>query len=379
MKKILLLTTLLLGAAGLHAQSKATAAVSLTTGMTAKIELNSATSIATLTFTGPSDRWFALQIGSFTNSGGMQDGADLVYWNGTTLVDANQNGVGITPSIDAVNDWTSSSTVSGTTRTIVATRAFNTGSNDDYTFVYSDINIDFAWAKASSATNGINAHGSNRGYQRWNGNRAIAQHGLRPCRGDRNIVALLLEHDISIGILLDVQVGRAIGQRVFEVPHVALDLPVLDLEVGDRALELGIPVDEPFAAEDQALLVERHEDLDHGLRQALIHGKALARPVAGSAQALQLVDDRAAGFGLPLPDLVDKFLARHVAAIDLALGQLALHDHLRGDACMIHARLPQARSCRACVRNAQGYPAACCSARGPCAASPSRSAAESRW
>lgn len=174
MKKILLLTTLLLGAAGLHAQSKATAAVSLTTGMTAKLELNSTTSTATLTFTGPSDRWFALQIGSFTNSGGMQDGADLVYWNGTTLVDANQNGVGITPSIDAVNDWTSSSTVSGTTRTIVATRAFNTGSNDDFTFVYSDINIDFAWAKASSATNTINAHGTNRGYSLNNAYNCVA-------------------------------------------------------------------------------------------------------------------------------------------------------------------------------------------------------------
>lgn len=163
MRKLLLLTTLLLGAAGMHAQSKATAAVSLTTGMTAKIELNSATSTATLTFTGPSDRWFALQIGSFTNSGGMQEGADVVYWNGTTLVDAVQNGVGAFPTIDT-NDWTSSSTVSGTTRTIIATRAFSTGSSDDYTFVYADANIDFAWAKASSATNSINGHGTNRGY-----------------------------------------------------------------------------------------------------------------------------------------------------------------------------------------------------------------------
>lgn len=163
MKKILLLTALLLGAAGAHAQSKATAVVNLTTGMTAKLELNNATSTATLTFTGPSDRWFALQIGSFTNSGGMQEGADVVYWNGTTLVDAVHNGVGAVPTIDT-NSWTSSSTVSGTTRTIIATRAFNTGSSDDFTFVYADANIDFAWAKASSATNTLNNHGGNRGY-----------------------------------------------------------------------------------------------------------------------------------------------------------------------------------------------------------------------
>lgn len=164
MKKLLLLTALLMGAAGLHAQSKATAVVSLTTGMTAKIELNNTTSIATLTFTGPSDRWFALQIGSFASGGGMQEGADVVYWNGTTLVDAVHNGVGAFPTVEATNDWTSSSTVSGTTRTIIATRAFNTGSSDDFTFAYTNTEIDFAWAKASTATNTINGHGTNRGY-----------------------------------------------------------------------------------------------------------------------------------------------------------------------------------------------------------------------
>jgi len=164
MKKLLLITSLLMGTAALHAQTKATAAVALTTGMTAKLELNSATSVATLTFTGPSDRWFALQIGSFANGGGMQEGTDVVYWNGTTLVDASQNGVGASPSPDAVNDWTSSSTVSGTTRTITATRVFNTGSAEDFTFVYSDANIDFAWARASSASNVLVSHGNFRGY-----------------------------------------------------------------------------------------------------------------------------------------------------------------------------------------------------------------------
>jgi invasion protein IalB len=174
MKRLLLLAALLMGAAGLHAQSKATAVVTLTTGMTAKLELNNTTTTATLTLTGPSDRWIALQIGSFTNSGGMQEGADVVYWNGTTLIDGNQNGVGAFPTVDT-NDWTSTSTVSGTTRTIVATRAFNTGSSDDFTFVYSDINIDFAWAKASSATNTLNGHGTgNRGYSLNNAYTCVA-------------------------------------------------------------------------------------------------------------------------------------------------------------------------------------------------------------
>lgn len=165
MKKLLLITALLLGAAGMQAQSKATAVVTLGTGgMTAKMDLNGATSTATLTLTGPSDRWFALQIGNFANGGGMQEGTDVVYWNGTTLVDAVQQGIGSPPAPDT-NDWTvTANTTSGTTRTVVATRAFNTGSTDDYTIVYADANIDFAWARASSVTNTLISHGSFRGY-----------------------------------------------------------------------------------------------------------------------------------------------------------------------------------------------------------------------
>jgi hypothetical protein len=164
MKRILLLTALLLGTVGMRAQSKATATVNLLTGMTAKLELNNTTTTATLTFSGPSDRWFGLQIGSFGNNGGMQEGSDVVYYNGTTLIDAFQNGVGAIPSVDT-NNWTmTSNTVVGTTRTIVATRAFNTGSTDDYTIVYADPNIDFAYARALTATYAMLSHGSNFGY-----------------------------------------------------------------------------------------------------------------------------------------------------------------------------------------------------------------------
>ena len=174
MKKLLLLTSLLMGSAGLYAQSKATAVVALTSGMTAQLELNNTTSTATLTLTGPSTRWFALQIGSFGGDGGMVEGKDVVYWDGNTLVDASHNGVGIAPSPDAVNDWTSTSTVNGTTRTIVATRALNTGDSSDFTFVYTDANIDFAWAKASTATNTLISHGGNRGYSLNNAYNCVA-------------------------------------------------------------------------------------------------------------------------------------------------------------------------------------------------------------
>ena len=58
--------------------------------------------------------------------------------------------------------------------------------------------------------------------------------------------------------------------------------------------------------------------------------------------------------------LLDELLARHVAAVDLAFGQLALDDHLRGDAGMVHARLPQHVLAAHALEAARGCPAACC-------------------
>ncbi|KAF2515824.1 T9SS type A sorting domain-containing protein [Flavobacterium salilacus subsp. salilacus] len=168
MKKLVLFILFMLASLGLWAQSKTTGSVNLVTGMTAELVLNNSTTTATLTLTGPSDRWFALQFGIFpgTSGGGMASGQDLVYYNGTTLVDAVHNGVGATPSNDAVNNWTvTSNTVSGSTRTIIATRAFNTGDANDHTFVYSNANIDFAYARSQSASYALANHGPNRGYQ----------------------------------------------------------------------------------------------------------------------------------------------------------------------------------------------------------------------
>lgn len=165
MKKTLL--TLFFSAASLSsfAQTKSTGTVNLMTGMTAKLDLNNTNSLATLTLTGPSDRWFALQFGNFSEGQGMEAGQDVVYFNGTTLVDAVHNGVGAAPSSDT-NNWTvSSNSVSSGTRTIVATRAFNTASSGDYTFQYANASIDFAYARMSSATFNLAYHGGgNRGY-----------------------------------------------------------------------------------------------------------------------------------------------------------------------------------------------------------------------
>jgi hypothetical protein len=165
MKKTLLLLVLTITLFSTQAQTKSTGIVNLIAGMTAKLDLNNYTTTATLTLTGPADRWFALQFGSFANGDGMLSGQDVVYYNGTTLIDAVHNGIGATPSADT-NNWTvTSNAVAIGKRIIVATRPFNTSSASDYTFIYTNSSIDFAFAKMGSPTYTLAYHGGgNRGY-----------------------------------------------------------------------------------------------------------------------------------------------------------------------------------------------------------------------
>lgn len=158
-KKITLL--FIFAATLLNAQQKSTGNITLGTDMIANLSLDNGTSLATLTLSGPNDRWFALQFGSFT--GGMQAGTDVVYWNGTILVDARHIGIGSAPAIDGVNNWTlvtnTNNSPAAGQRTIVYTRPFVTGDTNDYTFVFSDPTIDLALAKHQSATFNLAYHG----------------------------------------------------------------------------------------------------------------------------------------------------------------------------------------------------------------------------
>ena len=121
----------------------------------------------------------------------------------------------------------------------------------------------------------------------------------------------------------------------------ALFFPGLDLKIGDCGLEHGIPVDQALAAVDQPLVIETDEDFSHRLGQPFVHGEALARPVHGTAHAPHLPRDIATGLGFPVPDLVDKGFAAQVVARDSFGGEAAFDHHLRRDARVIRARLPQ--------------------------------------
>lgn len=120
----------------------------------------------TVTVQGPSDRYLAFGFGT-----GMATGNDAIIWStlGTgaaplQLRDHRMIGQGNEPSVDAQQDWTVvSNTVNAGNRTIVLTRALNTGDANDVTFNFSATTQNLFWAKSASASNQLVYHGaSNR-------------------------------------------------------------------------------------------------------------------------------------------------------------------------------------------------------------------------
>src|SRR5204862_5337104 len=89
--------------------------------------------------------------------------------------------------------------------------------------------------------------------------RAVAKHRLRSGRGYRDVVALLGKEDLPVGVALDVIVRLTASEGIFEVPHVATNFAVLDLEITDRGLEPGVPIDEPLVAINEPALVQLNE------------------------------------------------------------------------------------------------------------------------
>ena len=136
-----------------YAQQKETALTTIG-GMKVKINLDSATSVATITMVGPSTKW--ISIGLSTSD--MAINKDVMTY-GTTLLDQYFTSNGhVAPTTDATNNLTLvSNTVAGTTRTVVFTRPFSTGDVKDYTFAYSLTSLNIVWGIGPS-TNVASEH-----------------------------------------------------------------------------------------------------------------------------------------------------------------------------------------------------------------------------
>ena len=146
------------------AQTYTTGVVNLSStaglAMTAKIDV---TTQVTLTLTGPSGRWFALGF----NASSMTNGTDVVGVHSATTLsafDCKLTGFAA-PVTDAQQNWTiTSDVVNAGIRTIIATRALNTGDANDYIFPANPTSISLIWSRASTASFSYSNHGgSNRG------------------------------------------------------------------------------------------------------------------------------------------------------------------------------------------------------------------------
>jgi hypothetical protein len=146
------------------AQTYTTGVVNLSStaglAMTAKIDVGTQ---VTLTLTGPSSRWFALGF----NASSMTNGTDVVGVHSATTLsafDCKLTGFSA-PVTDAQQNWTiTSDVVNAGIRTVIATRALNTGDANDYIFPANPTSISLIWARSSSASFSYSNHGgSNRG------------------------------------------------------------------------------------------------------------------------------------------------------------------------------------------------------------------------
>lgn len=151
MKKITFILFLLMASFG-FAQHVSTGEVTLTTGFTVQFDVNGTTNLVTMTMVGPADSWLGVALN--TNSGNSMGsgGEDVILYDSTGLKDRNLTGSFAPPNTDASQDWTeSSNTVNSGVRTIVATRALNTGDSNDYVFTTTaGTSLPMLWAKGSS-------------------------------------------------------------------------------------------------------------------------------------------------------------------------------------------------------------------------------------
>jgi hypothetical protein len=142
MKKIYLML-IIVGMINVSFAQKTTGVVNLGSLMTVKFDLNNATTKVTMTLTGPSDKYLAVGLDAVD----MSSSSDYVIVNSATTV-GDYTGVAdyAAPIADA-NNWTIvTNNVVGSTRTIVATRAFNSGDAADYVFNYASSGLNLIWA-----------------------------------------------------------------------------------------------------------------------------------------------------------------------------------------------------------------------------------------
>lgn len=130
------------------------------TAMTAK--LDTTPTGVTLTITGDSNSMLGIGFGSV----GMAPGSDGFIYNSSANRDYTFNGMTM-PGADTSQDWTEiSNTISGSIRTVVATRSLSGGS-EDFTIDNAEGVINISYSRKSGGTS-LGYHDAGRGYATLN-------------------------------------------------------------------------------------------------------------------------------------------------------------------------------------------------------------------
>ena len=139
----------------------------------------------------------------------------------------------------------------------------------------------------------------------------------------------------------DRDVSVAIGERIANVGQRVVDVFVRELEVRERRLVEGAPVDDPIGTVDPPLPVQVDEEPHHGSDVRVVHGEALAPVVERRADAPELEHDLAAVLAEPLPYPLFEGLAAEVLTGLPFRGEVLLDRVLRRDAGVVEPGLEE--------------------------------------
>ena len=137
----------------------------------------------------------------------------------------------------------------------------------------------------------------------------------------------------------DILVCLALNE-VAQVIELTLLLLIDDLLVAEGGLCLGVPVHDTHAAVDEALAVEVDEDVDDALATLFVHSEGGTLPVAGSTEALELLEDDAPVLARPVPSVLEEGFAREVVLLDALSCQTADDLRFGSDRGVVGTRYP---------------------------------------
>ena len=95
-------------------------------------------------------------------------------------------------------------------------------------------------------------------------NARITEHSFRARRCDNNIVARFMPCDPTVFIFQRVLIGHAIRERISQMPIMPVDSFRFDFKVGNRCLEMRVPIHQALVTVDQARFIHLNEGLGDG-------------------------------------------------------------------------------------------------------------------